>query len=191
MTLKYFLTMWLEKISELALVLVKKFWMSVDHYDEIVMGQIALEQQGCKGEGTWISSWGLDEVSFIKYCWNLWSSYCQTLWYSNNLPIFLYLIVVSFSFQCDFGIILWESSGFMSCGKKKKGIFLALLPFLVLILKRLKSWVWVFVLFWFVVGFCFVLFFFQKNISKETALWSSGFFFNFFFFAFSVYHGKC
>lgn len=34
--------MWLEKISELALVLEKKFWMSVDHYDEIVMGQIAL-----------------------------------------------------------------------------------------------------------------------------------------------------
>lgn len=26
------------------------------------MGQIALEQQGCKGEGTRISSWGLDEV---------------------------------------------------------------------------------------------------------------------------------
>lgn len=152
MTLKYFLTVWLEKISELALVLVKIFWMSVDHDDEIVMGQIALEQQGCKGEGTWISSWGLDEVSFIKYCWSLWSSYCQTLWYSDNLPIFLYLIVVSFFFSMwlwnyfvrEFRFhVLWE----------KKCIFLAILPFLVLILKRLKSWVGVFVLVWFGVFF--------------------------------------
>lgn len=69
MMLKYFLTMWLEKISELASVLVKAFQMSVGHDDEIVMRQIPLEQQGWKGEGTWISSWGLDEVSCTEYCW--------------------------------------------------------------------------------------------------------------------------
>lgn len=63
MMLKYFLTMWLEKISGLALVLVKAFQMSVGHDDEIVMGQIPLKQQGYKGEGTWISSWALDEVA--------------------------------------------------------------------------------------------------------------------------------
>lgn len=36
----------------LALVLVKAFQMSVGHDDEIVMGQIPLEQQRYKGEGT-------------------------------------------------------------------------------------------------------------------------------------------
>lgn len=76
MMLKYFLTRWLEKISGFALVFVKTFQMSVGHDDEIVVGQIPLEK-GCRGEGTWISSWALDEVApsieafgsvTVKYC---------------------------------------------------------------------------------------------------------------------------
>lgn len=42
--------------------------MSVDHDDEIVVGQTAVGQQECQGEGTRIPGWGLDEVSFPKYC---------------------------------------------------------------------------------------------------------------------------
>lgn len=79
MMLKYFLTMWLEKISGLALVLVKTFQMSVGPDDEIVVGQIPLEQQGSKGEGTWLSSWALDEVTLSSEAFGLVSAkYCDT-----------------------------------------------------------------------------------------------------------------
>lgn len=152
MMLKYFLTRWLEKISGFALVFVKTFQMSVGHDDEIVVGQIPLEK-GCRGEGTWISSWALDEVApSIEAFGSVTVKYCG----AQIIFQFCYIWSLSFFFPNVTGIILWKSSSFMYCGKKYV-YFLALLPFLMLILKTSKSWVRV---------FCFGLF--EKTISKKA-----------------------
>lgn len=157
MMLKYFLTMWLEKISGLALVLVKTFQMSVGPDDEIVVGQIPLEQQGCKGERTWLSSWALDEVTLSSEAFGLVTAkYCGTqitfqFCYILSLSLFFFFNVT--------GIILWKSSGFMSC--RKEHMYSLHFCHFSCSFWRHQS-----------LGFeCFALGFFRKNnISKKTYL---------------------
>lgn len=105
MMLKYFLTRWLDKISGFALVFVKTFQMSVGHDDEIVVGQIPLEK-GCRGEGTWISSWALDEVApSIEAFGSVTVKYCG----AQIIFQFCYIWSLSFFFfQCDWNYFVKE-----------------------------------------------------------------------------------